>query len=74
MDNVSKATGCGCIVQILMVAVYVFISALSVNWLLIFFLQKSIPLWAAAVIGLIGGSVTVPASIVIYLLHAFGVM
>ncbi len=64
----------GCIGNLLVLAIYTVFAALSVNWLLLFFLQKSIPLWAAAVIGLIGGSITVPASIVIYLLHAFGVM
>ncbi len=69
-----KATGCGCLVQLVIFVFYVVISGLSVNWLLQFFLSKDIPFWADIVIGLLGGSVTIPASIIVYLLHAFGVM
>jgi hypothetical protein len=57
-----------------MMAIYVVLGALSVNWLLAFFAAKTIPLWAAAIIGLIGGEVTIPVSVIVYLLHAFGVM
>jgi hypothetical protein len=57
-----------------MMAIYVILGALSVNWLLAFFAVKTIPLWAAAVIGLIGGEITIPVAVIVYLLHMFGVM
>ncbi len=69
-----KATGCGCLIQLVVVGIYSIFAAMSVNWLLLFFVDKTIPLWAAWVVGLIGGSLAVHAAIVVYLLHMFGVM
>lgn len=69
-----KALGCGCLAQMIILAGYSIFGAMSVNWLLLFFAAKTIPLWAAWVIGLFGGELTIPAAIIVYLLHMFGVM
>ena len=50
------------------------LGALSVNYLLEVFLEKTIPLFWAIVIGLIAGQVTIPLAIIIWILNFLGVM
>jgi hypothetical protein len=68
------ATALGCIAQTLVVIAYAWIGSLSVNWLLMFFVAKTIPVGAAMLIGLIAGEISIPLSIVVYLLHIFAVL
>ena len=63
---------CGCAI---LVAVFNFlVGAWSVNYLLQFFLSKTISFLGAGLIGLIVAEISVPVALVIWLLKAFGVM
>lgn len=62
---------CGCV--LLLLAFNVFIGGWSVNYLLEFFLEKTIPFLGAAAIGLFVGELSVPVAIVVALLKHFGV-
>ena len=46
----------------------------SVNYLLEFFLNRTIPFIGAALIGLVAGEITFPVAIVIAILKFFGVL
>ena len=60
-----------------MLAVVIFnfwVGAWSVNYLLMFFLQKTIPMLGAMLIGLFTAEISVPVAIVIAILRHFGVL
>lgn len=63
---------CGCLIVILLLNLL--IGAWSVNYLLSILLHTTIPFWGAAVIGLFGGEITIPAAIVVWVLHVCGVL
>jgi hypothetical protein len=46
----------------------------SVNYLLQFFLAKTIPFVGAALIGLFAGEISIPAAVVIVILKYFGIL
>lgn len=46
----------------------------SVNYLLAVFLDKTIPFWGAALIGLFTGEFSVPVAIIVALLRRFGAL
>jgi hypothetical protein len=50
------------------------IGGISVNYLLDYFLGKTIPFLGAALIGLFAAELSVPVAIVVWLLRAFGVL
>lgn len=70
-DNSSLLT---CVVLGLLFAAIIAVSAWSVNYLLLFFFNKTIPFLAAVAIAIFGGEVTVPLAVVIWILHSFGVI
>lgn len=63
---------CGC--MIFMVIFNITVGGLSVNYLLEVFLNKTIPFWGAALLGLFVGEVSVPVAIVVWLLKFFAVL
>ena len=65
-------TSCGSLLLVLLFNL--FIGGWSVNYLLNFFLGKTIPFIGAAVIGLVAGEISVPVAVVVALLRAFGVL
>lgn len=70
LSEAAMTGSCGCAIVIF----NLFIGGWSVNYLLGFFLDKSIPFIGAALIGLFAGEVSVPVAIVIWLLVAFGIL
>jgi len=63
---------CGCAVALLVFNV--FVGSWSVNYLLEFFLSKSIPFIGSALIGLFVGEISVPVAVVIAVLKYFHVL
>lgn len=63
---------CGCVLLVL--AFNVTVGAWSVNFLLDFFLNKTVPFIGAAVIGLFTAQLTVPVAIVVWILQLFNVL
>jgi hypothetical protein len=73
MENKSGATvNCGCFLLALIINLLA--GSWSVNYLLYFFLEKTIPFVGAMLIGLFAGEVTIPVAIVIVLLKWFKVL
>lgn len=68
-DGVIK---CGC--WLVLMAFNVTVGAWSVNYLLQFFMDKTIPFIGAALIGLFSAQLTVPVAIIVWLLQLFGVL
>jgi hypothetical protein len=68
----SSIASCGC--GILLILFNLFIGGWSVNYLLQFFLAKTISFFGAMLIGLFAGELTVPTAIVIVLLRWFKVV
>lgn len=64
-------TSCGCWLGVL--AINVIFGAMSVNYCLWSFLDKSVDTWVAVVAGLFLGEVTIPLAIVCWLLRLCGV-
>ena len=62
-----------CLVCIVTMAIYLALCGWSVNYLLQVFNYTTIPWFWAEVIGLIGGSVTVPVAVIIVILRWLGV-
>ena len=71
-DDANAKFTCGC--WLFLMALNLIAGAWSVNLLLNTFLHKTIPFLGAMVIGLIGGEVTIPLAIVIWVLKFFHVM
>lgn len=63
---------CGCVLLVLLLNL--FIGGWSVNYLLLFFIDKTIPFIGAALIGLIVGEISIPVAVVIAILQYFGVV
>jgi len=63
---------CGCV--ILMLLFNLLFGGWSINYLLAFFIGKTIPFIGAVLIGIIAGEVSIPIAVVIWLLVAFGVL
>ena len=68
----SSIASCGC--GVLLVLFNLWIGGWSVNYLLSFFADKTIPFLGAALIGLFTAEISVPVAIVIALLRHFVVM
>lgn len=71
-NNSDSFVSCGC--MFLIVVFNLLLGAWSINYLLMFFLAKTIPLIAAIIIGLFAGEFTIPLAIVVWILHACGIM
>ena len=67
-----KNLQCGCGLLVLMTNVV--LGAWSVNYLLGFFLEKTIPFLGAAAIGLVAGQFTFPVAVGVAILRWFGVL
>ena len=63
---------CGC--WFLVALFNVLVGAWSVNYILLYFLGKMIPLWGAMLIGLFTAEISVPVAVVIALLRFFHIM
>jgi hypothetical protein len=73
----SSSTGegivsCGC--SIILIVLNLLLGGWSVNFLLQFFMDKTISFFGATVIGLFAGEFSIPIAIVISLLQKFGVL
>ena len=64
----------GCLLQIVLFVIATAIAAWSVDYTLMFFLGKDIPLFWDIVIGTFGGQVTIPVAIVIVILKHLEVL
>ena len=71
-DNSVNLVSCGC--GILIIIFNIFVGGWSVNYLLEFFLNKTIPFVGAALIGLFAGEISIPVAVVIAILKYFGVL
>lgn len=71
-DSSSNVATCGC--GVLLVLGNLFLGGWSVNYLLLFFLGKTIPFIGAALIGLFAGEISFPVACVVALLRYFGVL
>jgi hypothetical protein len=72
-DNLTGAKiNCGC--WILVMLINISVGAWSVNLLFDTFLNKTIPLIGAIVIGLVAGEITIPIAIVVWVLKIFHVL
>lgn len=58
----------------LIIVFNLFVGGWSVNYLLNFFLEKTIPFIGAAIIGLIVGEVSIPVAVAVAILRLFGVV
>ena len=63
-----------CIVNTIILGLYILGSAIATNYLFAIFLHKNISFWGDALIGIIGGSVIVPVAIVIWMLKTTGIL
>lgn len=72
MKNENSSFSCGCILLVLIFNIL--IGGWSVNYLLAFFLEKDIPFFADALIGLFTAEISVPLAIIVWLLQQFGVV
>ena len=63
---------CGCVLAMLIFNVW--IGGWSVNYLLSFFLDKTIPFLGSALVGLFVGELSVPVAVVVAILRHFGVL
>lgn len=68
----SSWVSCGCWVVVLIFNFLV--GGWSVNYLLDFFVNKTIPFFGAALIGLFAGEISVPVAVVVALLRFFGIL
>lgn len=64
----------GCLLQFIVVVITIAVSAWSVDYTLMFFLGKDIPLFWDIVIGTLGGQVTIPVAIILVILRHLGVL
>ncbi len=69
-DSSIFSCGCGFIILLF----NLFIGGWSVNYLLLFFLDKTISGFGATLIGLFVGEFSIPVAVVIWLLKAFGAL
>ena len=73
METRTNSTfNCGCALAMLIFNVW--IGGWSVNYLLSFFLDKTIPFLGSALIGLFVGELSVPVAVVVAILRHFGVL
>lgn len=72
MDNEKTIASCGCAAGI--VIVNALVGGWAVNVLLTTFLGKALPFGWAMVIGLFTGEITIPAGIVVAILHMFHIL
>jgi hypothetical protein len=68
----SYIASCGC--WLLLVVFNLLVGGWSVNYLLSFFLEKTIPFVGAMLIGLFAGEISVPVAVVIAMLKWFGIL
>ena len=72
MDNEGFLFNCGC--ALIWLIFSFLIGAWSVNYLLLEFLNKTIPVLGAGLIAFFVGEFTIPVAIVVWLLHLFRVL
>ena len=65
------ALGCGS--QLFFAALYVFFSTIATDYTFFQVFGVDLPTWAAVIIGFIVGSITVPVSIILFILQLAGV-
>jgi hypothetical protein len=72
MNNDEKARNqCGCLA--VMAVINLAVGWWSVNYLLEVFFNKTIPIFWAVAIGIIGGQFTIPAALIAWILKMLGV-
>jgi hypothetical protein len=71
-DDNTGLIQCGCFIFVLLINLIA--GGWSVNVLLDFFLNKTIPFLWASIIGLVIGEISIPAAIVVYILHMFNII
>jgi len=64
-----KFSWCSCIFYLIVFLFYWVIAIWSVNYLLMLFFQKTLPIIAAMVIAVFTGEFTVPIAVVVYILR-----
>lgn len=69
---VETCVKCGCFV--LVVLFNIIVGTVATNYLIATFLHTVIPVFWAAVIGLVGAEVIVPAAIIVWILRMLGVL
>lgn len=72
VDGGSTLTGCGC--ALLVVGLNLWAGYTSVQYLAGVFLSKVIPFWWALLLGLIGGELTIPVAIIVWILKHAGIL
>ena len=65
---------CGCILGISIFSLNAVFGEMSVNYLLVTFLQKTIPFWWGVLTGLFVGELTIPVAVVVWILKHFGIL
>ena len=71
MDDNETTIKCGCYLLVLLCNLI--FGAMSVNYLLEIFLNKTIPFLGALIIGMVAGQFTIPTAIIIWVLKYFNV-
>ena len=71
-DGVELGVRCGCL--LFLTIFNLLVGGWSVNYLLEFFANKVIPFGWAMVIGLFAGEASIPAAIVVWILHMFHII
>lgn len=72
MEKESDIAGCGCIV--LMLLINLSIGGWCTQYLLLTWFAKDIPWYADMIIGLFLGELTIPATVITFILKTFGVV
>ena len=67
-----SVANCGCLIAVLVINLLV--GGWSVNLLLDVFLQKTLPIFWAEVIGLFVGEFSIPVAVVVAILRHFGIV
>jgi hypothetical protein len=71
-SNDGSCINCGCVLAVLIMNIV--FGAMSVNYLLSVFAEKTLPFFWAMVIGLFAGQFTVPVAIIVWVLERFSVI
>ena len=64
----------GCACSLVLLALNITLGTVSTNYLLMFFLGKTVPVLWAVVIGVIGGEVIIPVAAVVWILRFVGIL
>lgn len=71
-ERFAGLSGCGCL--LLALAINLLLGGIATHYVILMWFAKDIAFGWAALIGLFGGELTIPAAIITYLLHLAGVI